>query len=238
MLRACVLEFKGSWDRHLPLMELAYNNSYQSSIEMTPYEALYGRKCRTPLCWDEVGERKLSGSEIVQVTTDNVKVIRDRLKIAQDRQKSYADNRIRDLEFQVGDHVFMRISPWKGVLRFGKKGKLSPCYMGPYEIVERIGKVAYRLRLPHELARIHDVFHVSMLRKYIADPSHVLRDQLVELKEYLTYEERPVQIVDRKDQVLRNKVIPLVKVLWMNHDREEATWEREDQMQTQYPHLF
>ena len=163
MLRACVLEFKGSWDRHLPLMEFAYNNSYQSSIEMAPYEALYGRKCRTPLCWDEVGKRKLSGPEIVQVTTDNVKVIRDRLKIAQDRQKSYADNRRRDLEFQVGDQVFMSISPWKGVLRFGKKGKLSPRYMGPYEIVERIGKVAYRLRLPPELARIYDVFHVSML---------------------------------------------------------------------------
>ena len=148
MLKACVLEFKGSWDRHLPLMEFAYNNSYQSSIEMAPYEALYGRKCRTPLCWDEVGERKLSTLEIVQVMTDNVKVIRDRLKIAQDRQKSYADNRRRDLEFQVGDKVFIRISPWKGVLRFGKKGKLSPRYMGPYEIVERIGKVAYRLRLP------------------------------------------------------------------------------------------
>ena len=132
----------------------------------------------------------------------------------------------------------MRISPWKRVLRFGKKGKLSPRYTEPYEIVERIGKVAYRLRLPPELAKIHDVFHVSMLRKYIADHSHVLRDQLVGLKEDLTYEERPVQIVDRKDQVLRNNVISLVKVLWMNYGREEATWEHEDQMQTQYPHLF
>ena len=233
-----MLDFKGSWDRHLPLMEFAYNNSYQSSIEMVPYEALYGRKCRTPLCWDEVGEVKFSSPEIVQVTTNNVKVIRDRLKIAQDRQKSYADNRMRDLKFQVGDQVFMRISPWKGVLRFEKKGKLSPRYMGPYEIVERIGEVVYILRLPPELDRIHDVFHVSMLRKYIAYPSHVLKDQPVELKEDLTYKERPVQIVDRKDQVLRNKVIPLVKVLWMNHGREEATWEHKDQMQTQYPHLF
>ena len=130
----------------------------------------------------------------------------------------------------MGDQVFPRISPWKGVLRFEKKGKLSPRYMGPYEIVERIGEVAYQLRLPPELARIHDVFHVSMLRKYLADPSHVLRDQPVELIEDLTYEERLVRIVDRKDKVLRNKVIPLVKVLWMNHDREEVTWEREDQM--------
>ena len=171
-----MLEFKGSWDRDLSLMEFAYNNSYQSSIEMVPYEALYGRKCRTPLCWDEVGERKFLGLEIVQVTTDNVKVIKDRLKITQDRQKNYADNRRRDMEFQVGDQVFLRISPWKGVLRFRKKGKLSPHYMGPYEIVERIGEVAYRLRLPAKLARIHDVFHVSMLRKYMANPLHVLRD--------------------------------------------------------------
>ena len=128
-----MLEFKGSWDRYLPLMEFAYNNSYQSGIEMAPYEALYGRKCKTPLCLDEVGEKKLLGLKIVHVTTDNVKVIRDRLKIAQDQQKSYADNRMRDLEFQVGDQVYLRISPWKGVLLFGKKGKLSPRYMGPYE---------------------------------------------------------------------------------------------------------
>ena len=140
------------------------------------------------------------GLEIIQVTIDNVKVIRDILKIAQDRHKSYVDNRMRELEFQVRDHVFLRISPWKGVLRLGKKGKLSPRYMGPYEIVERIGEVAYRLRLSPELARIHDVFHVSMLRKYIADPSHMLRDQPVELKEDLTYKERPVQIVDRSEQ--------------------------------------
>ena len=166
---------------------------------MAPYEALYGRKCRTPLCWDEVGERKLLGLEIFQVMIDNVKVIRDRLKIAKYRQKSYVDNRRRDLEFQVGDQVFMRISPWKVVLRFGKKRKLSPRYMGPYEIVERIGEVAYRLRLPPELARIFDVFHVSMLRKYMTNPSHVLRDQSVELKEDLTYEESLVQIIDKKD---------------------------------------
>ena len=128
-------------------MEFAYNNSYQASIGMAPYEALYGRKCRTPVCWDEVGERKLVGPEIVQMTCDKVKVIRERLKISQDRQKSYANNRRRDLEFEVGDMVFLRISPWKGVLRFGKRGKLSPRYIGPYRIVERIGEVAYRLEL-------------------------------------------------------------------------------------------
>ena len=157
-------------------MEFAYNNSYQTSIGMAPYEALYGRKCRTPVCWEEVGERKLIGLEIVQVTCDKIKVIRDRLKIAQDRQKIYADNGRRELEFEVGDMVFLRISLWKGVVRFGKHGKLSPRYIGPYRIVERIGEVAYRLEFPFDLDRIHDVFLVSMLRKYIQDPSHVLKE--------------------------------------------------------------
>ena len=124
------MEFKGSWDNYLALIEFAYNNSYQSSIGMAPYEALYGRKCRTPVCWDEVGERRLIGLEIVQDTIEKVNMIRERLKIERDRQKSYADNRRRDLQFERGDQVFLKISPWKGVLRFGKRGKLSPRYIG------------------------------------------------------------------------------------------------------------
>ena len=219
-------------------MEFASNNSYQASIGMAPYEDLYGRKCRTPVYWDEVGERKLVGLEIVQVTCDKVKVIRDRLKISQNRQKSYANNRCRDLEFEVGDMVFLRISPWKGVLRFGKRGKLSPRYIGPYKIVERIGEVAYRLELSSDLDRIHDVFHVSMLCKYIPNPSHVLNEQPVEIQENLTYEEEPVQILGRREQVLCNKTIPLVKVLWRSHTVEEATWELKEQMKRHYSHLF
>ena len=232
------MEFRGSWDTHLPLMEFAYNNSYQASIGMAPYEALYGRKCQTPDCWDEVGERKLVGPEIVQVTCDKIKVIRDRLKTAQDRQKSYENNHRRDLEFEVGDMVFLRISPRKAVLRFRKHGKLSPWYIGPYGIVERIGEVAYRLEFPSDLNRIHDVFHVSMLHKYIPDPSHVLIEQPGEIQENLTYKEEPMQILDRREQVLRNKTIPLVKVLWRSHTVEEATWEHEAQMRRQYPQLF
>ena len=238
LLRACVMEFKGSWDTHIALMEFAYNNSYQASIDMAPFEALYGRKCRTLVCWDEVGERRLVGPELVQITSEKVKVVRDNLKIARDRQKSYADNRRRDLQFEIGDQVILKISPWKGVLRFGKRGKFSPRYIGPYEIVSKVGPVAYKLKLPLELSRIHDTFHVSMLRKYIPDPSHVLREQPVQLKENLTYEETPVQIVDRKEQVLRSEVIPLVKVLRKNHEREAATWEPEAQIHHQYPHLF
>ena len=227
------MEFKGNCDTHLALMEFAYNNSYQASIKMAPFEALYGRKCRTPVCWDEVGERRLVGPELVQTTSEKVKVVRDNLKIARDRHKSYADNRHRDLQFEIGDRVFLKISPWKGVLRFGKRGKLSPRYIGPYEILSKVEPVAYRLKLPPELSRIHDTFHVSMLRKYIPDPSPVLREQPVQLKENLTYEETHVQIVDRKEQVLRSKVISLVKVLWKNHERETATWELEAQMRHQ-----
>ena len=124
------------------------------------------------------------------------------------------------------------------MLRFRKRGKLSPRYIGPYEIMSKVGPVAYRLKLPPKLTRIHDTFHVSMLRKYIPDPSQVLRKQPIQLKENLTYEETPVQIVDRKKQVLRSKVIPLVKVLWKNHEREAATWELEAQVRRQYPQLF
>ena len=222
----------------MALIEFAYNNSYHSSIDMAPYEALYGKQCRTPLCWNEVGERKLIGPEIVRITTEKVRVIKEKLRAAQSRQKSYADNRRKDLKFQKGDWVFLKLSPWKGVVRFGKRGKLSPRYIGPFQIKERVGPVAYKLILPPRLSKIHDVFHVSLLRKYIADPSHALEEQPIRLKEDLTYEEEPIQILDRREQVLRNKTIPLVKVLWSNHLLEEATWEPEDLMRRQYPHLF
>ena len=159
----------------------------------------------------------------MHVTSEKVKVVRDNLKTTRDRHRSYADNCRRDLQFEIGDRVFLKISPWKGVLRFRRRGKLSPRFIGPYEIVSKVGPVAYRLKLPPDLSLIHDTFHVSMLRKYIPDPSHVLREQPVQLKENLTYEETLVQIVDRKEQMLRSKVIPLVKVLWKNHEREVAT---------------
>ena len=142
------MEFKRSWDTHLALMEFAYNNSYQASIEMVPFKALYGRKCRTPVCWDEDGDRRLVGPELVQITLEKVKVVRDNLKIARDRQRSYEDNRHRDLQFEISDRVFLKISPWKSVLRFGRRGKLSPGFIGPYEIVSKVGPVAYRLKLP------------------------------------------------------------------------------------------
>ena len=145
---------------------------------------------------------------------------------------------LKDLEFEVEDQVFLKISPWKGVVRFGKRGKLNPRYIGPFEIVDGIGPVAYRLDLPEEFSRVHNVFHISMLRKYIPDSSHVLETPEIELRDDLSYEEQPVQNQGREDKELRNKTISLVKVLWRNHLVEETTWEREDQMRSQYPHLF
>jgi hypothetical protein len=238
MLRACVLDFSGSWARYLPLIEFAYNNSYQASIGMAPYEALYGRKCRSPLYWDELGERRILGPDIVQDTVDKVALIRQRLSAAQDRQKSYADVRRRNLEFTEGDKVFLRVAPMKGVTRFGKKGKLNPSYIGPFEILERVGPVAYCLALPPGLANIHNVFHISMLRKYILDPSHIIHYELLQLQGDLAYEEVPIKLLDRKVQELHTRSIPLVKVLWRNHEIEEASWELEDKIRKKYPSLF
>ena len=144
----------------------------------------------------------------------------------------------KDIEYEVGDKVFLKVSPWRKVLRFGKKGKLSPRFIGSYEVLERIGPVAYRLALPLELAKLHDVFHVSMLRKYRSDESHILPVQDIQVQEDLSYDEEPKAILDREVKQLRNKQVPLVKVLWQHHGREEATWEPEVTMRAQYPQLF
>ena len=238
MLRACVMDFQGSWSEHLPLAEFAYNNSYQPSIGMAPYEALYGRPCRSPNCWIEAGESRLYGPDIVQETTEKIKLIRERLRTAQSRQKSYADRRRRPLEFKVGDWVFLKVVPRKGIFRFGKKGKLAPRFIGPFEIIRRVGEVAYQIDLPQQVTQVHDVFHVSMLRRYVPDPTHVIKWQDIPIQEDVTYDEKPLQILDTQERVLRNKVIPLVKVLWQHHGVEEATWEAEADMRTKYPKLF
>ncbi|CAJ2637573.1 unnamed protein product [Trifolium pratense] len=211
LLRACVLDDRGSWDDVLPLVEFTYNNSHHASIGMAPFEALYGRRCQTPLCWYQDGESIIVGPEMVQQTTDKVKQIRARLKATQDRQKSYADKHRRPLEFEAGDHVFLRVTPTTGVGRVLKAKKLTPKFIGPYQITERIGKVAYRIALPPVLSRIHDVFHVSQLRKYTPDPSHVIKPDDIQLKENLSFEVPPIKITDRKMKLLRTKEIPLVK---------------------------
>ena len=198
MLRVCVLDFSGNWDRYIPLMEFAYNNSYQSSIGMDSYEALYGRRCRNLMCWTEMNEHKIIGPELVKDTEEKVQIIQQRLKVACDRQRSYVNLKRKDIEYEVGDKVFLKVSPWKKILRFGRKGKLSPRFIGPYEILERVGPVAYRLALPLELPKLHDVFHVSMLHRYRSDPSHILPVHDIQVQEDFTFDEEPKAILDRE----------------------------------------
>ena len=200
-----------------------YNNSFKSSVGMAPYEALYGRKCRTPLCWTELREKKVIGPDLIQETEEKVTMIRERLKVAIDRQKSYAYNKRKDIRYEIGEKVFLKVSPWKKVMRFGKNGKLSPRFISPYEVIKKVGPMAYRLALPPDLEKIHNVFHVSMLRRYRSDPSHVVSSETIELRPNLTYEEELIEILAREVKELRNKKIPLVKVLWRNHKTEEAT---------------
>ncbi|GJW37115.1 putative reverse transcriptase domain-containing protein [Tanacetum coccineum] len=203
MLRACVIDFGGSWDVHLPLAEFFYNNSYHSSIRCAPFEALYGRKCKSPVLWTEIGESSLIGPEMVQETTDKVVLIKEKLKVVRDRQKSYADNRRKPLEFEVGDKVLLKVSPWKGVMHFG-----------PFEILERIGLVAYRLRLPKEMSKVHDTFHVSNLKKRLADANlHVPLDE-IKIDKTLCFVEEPIEIMDREVKSLKRSKIPIVKVRW------------------------
>ncbi|GJU44500.1 putative reverse transcriptase domain-containing protein [Tanacetum coccineum] len=218
MLRAYVLDFGGSWDVHLPLVEFSYNNSYYSSVRCAPFEALYGRKCRSPIMWAEVGEGQL--------------------KAAHDRHKSYTDKRRKPLEFSVDDYVLLKVSPWKGVIRFGKKGKLAPWFVVPFEIVEKVGHVAYRLDLPEELNGIHDTFHMSNLKKCLADPTLKVPLDEIRVDAKLNFVEEPVEILEREFKKLKRSRIVIVKVRWNSKRGLEFTWDREDHMKLKYPHLF
>lgn len=227
----------GGWNEILPLVEFTYNNGYHSSIGMAPFEALYGRRCRTPLCWFQDSGLVSVGPELLQQTSDKIKMIQERMKATQSRQKSYADRRRRPLEFNEGDHVFLRVTPTTGVGRAIKSRKLLPKFLGPYEILRRIGPVAYEIALPPQLANLHNVFHVSQLRKYVYDPTHVLEVDDIHVREDLTVETGPVRVLDVQTKKLRGKEICSVKVLW-NDETQEMTWELEDYMRKEYPHLF
>ncbi|GJX70141.1 putative reverse transcriptase domain-containing protein [Tanacetum coccineum] len=174
MLRACVLDFGGSWDVYLPIVEFSYNNSYHSSVRCAPFEALYGRRFCSPIMWVE---------------------IKDRLKATRDRQKSYADKRRKPLEFCIGDCVMLKVSPWKGMVRFEKKWKLTPRFVGLFEIVEKVGLVAYRLRLPKELNGVHDTFYVSNLKKCLADLTLQVPLDEIQVDAKLNFVEEPVKIL-------------------------------------------
>ncbi|GJU22997.1 putative reverse transcriptase domain-containing protein [Tanacetum coccineum] len=238
MLRACVIDFGKGWVKHLPLAEFSYNNSYHASIKAAPYEALYGRKCRSPVCWAEVGEAQLTGPELIQETTEKIVLIKQRMQAAQDRQKSYADRKRKPMEFEVGDRVMLKVSPWKGVVRFGKRGKLNPRYVGPFKVLAKVGKVAYRLELPQELSRVHHTFHVSNLKKCYADEPLVMPLEGIHVDDKLQFVEEPVEIMEREIKRLKRSRIPLVKVRWNSRRGPEFTWEREDSFKQKYPQLF
>ncbi|GJV50578.1 putative reverse transcriptase domain-containing protein [Tanacetum coccineum] len=218
MLRACVIDFGKGW--------------------AAPFEALYGRKCRSPVCWAEVGQVQLTGPDLVRETTEKIIQIKQRMQTARDRQKSYADKKRKPMDFQVGDKVMLKVSPWKGVVRFGKRGKLNPRYVGPFKVLEKVRAVAYKLELPQELSRVHNTFHVSNLKRcYSDDPLTVPLDGL-HVDDKLQFVEEPVEIMDREVKQLRHSRVPIVKVRWNSKRGPEFTWEREDQFKKKYPHLF
>ncbi|GJZ37363.1 putative reverse transcriptase domain-containing protein [Tanacetum coccineum] len=212
MLRACVLDFGKSWDRHLSLVEFSYNNSYHTSIKAAPFEALYGRKCRSPVCWAEVRDAQLTGPAIIHETTKKIIQIKSRIQAARDRQKSYANIRRKPMVFHVGDKVMLKVSPWKGVVHFGKRGKLNLRYVGPFKVIERVRTVAYKLELPQQLSRVHNTFHVSNLKKCLSDESLVIPLEELRVDDKLYFVEEPVEVMDREIKQLKRSHIPIIKV--------------------------
>ncbi|GKA37451.1 putative reverse transcriptase domain-containing protein [Tanacetum coccineum] len=200
------------WDRHLPIVEFSYNNYYHTSIKAAPFEALYGQKCRSPVCWAEVGDIQLTGLEIVHETTEKIIQIISRIQATRDRYKCYADVRRKPLEFKIGEKVMLKVSPWKGVIRFGKRGQLNLGYIGPFKVLARVGPVAYRLELPQQLSRVRSTFHVSNLKKRLSDESLMILLDEIQIDDKLHFVEEPVEIMDREVKRLKQSRIPIIKV--------------------------
>jgi hypothetical protein len=213
----------------------SYNNSYQESIKMSPFEALYGRPCRTPLSWSKSSERVIFGPDIVKEAKEKVKQIQANILTAQSRQKSYTDKRRRPLEFEVCDQVYLQVSPTKGVRRFGIKGKLAPRYIDSYPIIDKYGSLSYQVELPSKLSGVHNMFHVSQLKRYLKKPTDVVIEDTIPLEPDLTYKAYPTRILVQEDRVTRNKTTRFYKVQWNDHSNDEATWEHKDFLWSNYP---
>eukprot|EP00253_Pinus_taeda_P002337 PITA_02337 len=237
MLRMYVMDQQSHWEKYLPLVEFSYNSSYHNSIGMPPFEALYGRPCRTPLSWDRLEDRVIIGPELIHEMEAQVNQIRQRLKEAQDRQKSYVDAHRTNRRYEVGDQVFVRIKPNKSTIRFGKGTKLSPQFIGPFKVVERVGPVAYCLALPPHLHRIHNVFHVSVLRHYVADLSHNIQWRELQVSDEGVITVEPLRILERRVRQLRNRLVDQVKVQWDKYSPGSATWENTEDICQRYPKL-
>ncbi|WVZ75997.1 hypothetical protein U9M48_024004 [Paspalum notatum var. saurae] len=228
MLRACALTYSTKWDECLPLAEFAYNNSYQKSLEMAPFEALYGRRCRTPLNWSEPGERVTIGPDLVTQAEEQVKLIHSNLKRAQSRQKSYSNKRRRPRSCVPSGITDERDTS------FWCEREVDTRYIGPFKITEQCGPVAYQIELPPHLAAVHDVFHVSQL-KYLRVLGEAVDTSQIQIEPDLTYEEHPIKILDQKQRTTRRRTINFYKVQWSNHCEEEATWQQGEYLQTKYP---
>ncbi|GKA26151.1 putative reverse transcriptase domain-containing protein [Tanacetum coccineum] len=230
MLRACVIDFRKGWERHLPLVEFSYNNSYHASIKASPFEVLYGRKCRSPVCWIEVGDVQLMGPKIIHETTKKIVQIQQRLQAARDQQRSYANVMQKPLEFQIRDRVMLKVSPRKGVIRFRKRVKLNPRYIRPFKILKRVGPVGYTLELFEELSNVHSTLYVSNLKKCLSDESLVIPIKDLRLDDKLNFVEEPIEIMDPEVKQPKQSRIPIVEVRWNSKRGPEFTWEREDQI--------
>jgi len=238
MLRACALQYGTSWDKSLPYAEFSYNNNYQQSLKMAPFEALYGRKCRTPLFWNQTGETRVFGIDVLRHVEQQVRTVWDNLRVAQSRQKGDADTRRRELVFKEGNYVYLKVSPMRSVKRFNMKGKLAPRYVGSFKVLQRHGEVAYQLELPECLSSVHDVFHVSQLKKCLRVPKEQIPLEELSVKGDLTYEDYLVRILEISERVTRSWIIKMCKVQWNRYSEAEATWEREDDLRKSYPQLF
>jgi hypothetical protein len=208
---------------------------YQESLKMAPFEVLYRCRCHTPLNWIELGEKVIFGPDLVDEAEATVHRIQDNLKGTKSCQESYANKRRRPLQFEVGDHAYRKVSPMKDVKRFRVKGKLSPRYIGPFSILGRCGTMAYKLELPPSLVEVHDIFHVSQLKKYLKAPVDVVLPEVAPLESDLTYPEHLIKILDQKSHVTRWKTIKFYKIQWSNHMVIEATWESEDFLRSCHP---
>ncbi|GKC42079.1 hypothetical protein Tco_1059801 [Tanacetum coccineum] len=220
------------------MVEISYNNSYHTSIKAAPFEALYRHKCRSLICYAEVGDSQLTGPEIIHETTKKIVQIKSRIQATHDRQKSYVDLQRKPLEFQVGDKVMLKVSPWKEVIRFGRREKLNPRYIGPFKIIAKVGTVAYHLELLEKLSRVHSTFHILKLKKCMADEPLAVPLDEIQVDNKLNFIEEPVEVMDCEVKRLKQIHILIVKVRWNSKRGLEFTWEREDQMQKKYPHLF
>jgi hypothetical protein len=223
MLRACALQYERSWDKSLPYAEFSYNNSYKEGLKMAPFEKLYGRRCQTPLFRSEAGEQKVFGINILQEAKKQVRMVRENLRVTQSRQKRYPDHRRRELSFEVGDFVYLKVSPMRGLCYFKVWAKLTPRFIELFRILKKRGEVPYQLELLPQLSDVHAVFHVSQLKKYMHVPEEQLPMEDWEAKEDLSYQECPIKILETSERVTRNKKIRMCKVQRSHHTEEEAT---------------